>query len=337
MLPTDQRDERILAALVGEAAGAFVNGATLATELGISRAALSGRMERLTATGLPVEAVRGRGYRLSTTAGEAFHAGLIAARLAQAGGPVSLLFLETIDSTNREAERQLAADAPLPVVVMARQQTAGRGRFGRVWESASRRNLYLSLAWRPMLPPARMQTFTLWMGLSLCRLLNTAFAVQTQVKWPNDLHLDGRKLAGILTEARIDADRTRDLIFGLGLNLAGDFSEAPTDLRTRAISLQASCDAPLDLNAAAADVIAGLLSAAERFFSEDVGSELTSHWPAVDALAGQPVVATDGQRRQAGVAEGIDASGCLRLRLPDGTVSLLTGGEVTLSTGGDPA
>ena len=113
----------------------------------------------------------------------------------------------------------LAAGRPAPFAVLARRQTRGKGRLGRAWHSESPVSLYASLAFRPQVEPGRMQTFTLWMGVNLCELLANFTGVEPGIKWPNDIVFDGRKAGGLLTEARIDADRISDLILGVGLNV----------------------------------------------------------------------------------------------------------------------
>lgn len=325
----DERDRAILDALV-QASG-FVSGERLAGDLGISRPALSGRVRRLQLQGLQIDAVRGQGYRLDSPYASEFHGELLGALLRNAGAGVRWFWLEATDSTNSECERRLAAGEVPPIAVAARQQSSGRGRLGRVWESSQVRNLYLSLAWKPALEPSRMQTFTLWMGLALCLFLRARYRLPIMIKWPNDLHLHGRKLAGMLTEARIDVDRTRDLIFGVGLNLGGDEMAFPPELRPAATTLQAHLGVPLDLNEAAASVITNLLSAAETYFAGDVSDDLNGQWPEVDALVGKTVDAQHGNRRFDGTVRGIDREGRLRLQLSDGTETLLNAGEVTLA------
>src|SRR5690606_18217155 len=134
------------------------------------------------------------------------------------------------DSTNDEAARQLAAGRTAPFVILARKQTRGRGRLGRAWHSEANGNLYASFAFRPRVPPGRMAVFTLWMGVSICELIANFTHLQPGIKWPNDILFDGRKAGGMLTEARIDSDQIRDLIFGLGLNVNAPAADWPADL-----------------------------------------------------------------------------------------------------------
>src|SRR3954462_12388040 len=131
----------------------------------------------------------------------------------------SVRCLDTGDSTNSEAEPLLDTGASVTLVILAGEQTAGRGRRGRVWHSPPTGNLYSTFVFRPKLEPARLHDFTLWMGLNVCELVSNFTKLEPGLKWPNDLLMNGRKAGGMLTEARVDADEVRDLVFGLGINL----------------------------------------------------------------------------------------------------------------------
>jgi BirA family transcriptional regulator, biotin operon repressor / biotin---[acetyl-CoA-carboxylase] ligase len=304
-----------------------VSGAHLAQVVGLSRVAVWGHLHRLEAEGFAFEPVHSRGYRLTARpAGPC--AALIRARLPTGASP--LVYLDSVDSTNDEAGRQLTNGRLAPFVVLAAGQTLGRGRFGRVWHSPAAGNLYLSFAFRPELPPERVSLFTLWMGLNLCDLLAAETGAAPQLKWPNDLHFGPRKVAGMLTEARVDADQTRELVFGLGLNVATPDSAWPRDLAARATTLAREAGRPLDLNAIAAAVVARVLASAERFFARHPAEEIAKLWRRHNLLAGRTIVVRQGDETHAGTARGIDAEGSLLLRTAAGRTLHLRAGEVTL-------
>ncbi len=242
----------------------------------------------------------------------------------------SLIVLDEIDSTNDEAARQLSAGRPTPFAVLARRQTRGRGRFGRVWHSESASNLYASFAFRPRVEPERMQTFTLWMGLTVCELLANFANVAPGIKWPNDILFDGRKAGGMLTEARVDADQIRDLIFGLGLNVNRPTGGWPMDLGRTAISLEEVTGAPLDLNRLAAALIGRVLLAFRTFSEGEHLKTFADLWNRYDLLRGKPITLLEGGRRHQGVVTGVDDEGALLLRDERGKVHRFRAGEVTL-------
>lgn len=321
----------IEAALLREflAAGeACVSGAALARVVGLSRVAVWGHLHRLEAEGFTFAAVHSRGYRLAARpAGP--HAGLIRALLPADAAPIH--FLDSVDSTNDEAGRRLAAGEAAPFVVLAAAQTKGRGRFGRVWHSpASAGNLYLSFAFRPELPPERMPLFTLWMGLNLCERLAAETGTAPRLKWPNDLHYGARKVAGMLTEARIDADQTRELIFGLGLNVATPDNAWPREIAARATTLTREAGRPLDVNRIAAAVIQHVATCYERFVAGAPLDEIADLWRRHDLLAGRSITVVHGRESHTGTARGIDNEGALLLRTETGRTLRFRAGEVTL-------
>jgi BirA family biotin operon repressor/biotin-[acetyl-CoA-carboxylase] ligase len=318
----------ILEALLA-ASGGPVSGVALAHRLGVSRVAIWQQMEKLRSQGFAFTAVHARGYRLSKVPASP-HPALIAAHLRSIGHSCPITLLEETDSTNDEAARQLAAGRPAPFAVLARRQTRGRGRLGRAWHSADNGNLYASFAFRPRLEPARMQTFTLWMGVNVCELVANFCGATPGLKWPNDLLFTGRKAGGMLTEARMDADQIRDLVFGLGLNVNSPAGGWPPALVGRAISLAEHTGASLDLNRFAAALLGRVLLAYDRFLDGTYTASFADLWHRYDVLRGQPVTVLQGTQRVAGVAVGIDDEGALILRTAKGRTERFRAGEVTL-------
>jgi BirA family transcriptional regulator, biotin operon repressor / biotin---[acetyl-CoA-carboxylase] ligase len=307
----------------------WVSGSTLAAKLGVSRVAVWQHMEKLRAAGFAFEAQRARGYRIAARPA-ALYAPFIETQLKVRPRHFSMLVLDEIDSTNDEAARQLAAARPVPFAVLARRQTRGRGRFGRVWHSDSAGNLYASFAFRPRVVPERMQTFTLWMGLNVCELLANFVGVTPGIKWPNDIVFDGRKAGGMLTEARVDSDQIRDLVFGLGLNVNEPTGGWPGELGRRAISLAAVTGASVDINRLAAALIGRILLAYQSFTEGDHMKNFADLWHRYDLLRGRPVVLLEGGRRHHGIVSGLDDEGALLLRDSHGRVHRFRAGEVTL-------
>lgn len=307
-----------------------VSGDRIARELGVSRVSVWSRLERLRKEGFVFEASTRVGYRMTRVPGQ-LHPALLAAQVhLLTEREIPLLGMESVDSTNTEAERQLAQGMVPPFVVAAAEQTAGRGRLGRVWQSERVGNAYLSLVFRPLLAPERMQMFTLVMGVRLGHFLAERFGVKMQVKWPNDLLCNGRKLAGILTEARVDADHVRDLVFGLGINLNAEEKDFAPELRTTASSLALATGERLDVNQTAAEIIAHLLASYDRFVAEGKGADFAGLWARYDFLCGKKVTVSMLGKELTGTVAGLDEGGALLLRDSKGNTHALNAGEVTL-------
>lgn len=324
-------DEAIIGALA-TARPNHTSGETLAEALGISRVSIKGRIDRLREEGFAIEAVRNRGYLLVREP-EYVHPALLGWYVRQENVSAQVVVFEQIDSTNSEAERRLAAGAETPLVIVARRQSKGRGRLGRVWYSEDETNLYLTLCFRPNLPPGRMQKFTLWMGLAACHFLNSAYGLPVQSKWPNDLLHNGRKLAGMLTEARMDADYMRELSFGLGLNVNSRPQDWPEEVAAIATSLrEVNNGVPLPINAFAAKLIAALLHAYDTFTGNGATDrELDTLWQQYSAIQGKRVTVQSATgAAQSGTVTGLDATGALVLRLDDGSSKSFQAGDVSL-------
>jgi BirA family biotin operon repressor/biotin-[acetyl-CoA-carboxylase] ligase len=313
----------------------YVSGTRLARLLGISRVAVWMQLQKLTKQGFTFEAIRSRGYKLAGPPTQ-LHPALVQAYLTGRARPPQVICLESVDSTNSEAERQLATNCPVPLVILAGAQTQGRGRRGRVWHSPAAGNLYSTFVFRPELEPGRMQDFTLWMGLNICELVANFCKIKPGLKWPNDLFVNGRKAGGMLTEARIDADQIRDLVFGLGLNLNGPTHDLPREIQRTATSLAEATGAPVDLNRFAAALIGRVLAAYSQFVEGGYQDKFEELWLRYDVLRGRPVKVIQGTRTVAGVATGIDKEGSLLLRLDSGRTERFRAGEVTLEKEAGP-
>lgn len=319
----------ILRELLASESG-YVSGSRLAKLFGFSRVAIWMQLQKLAKQGFEFEAVRSRGYRLTKTPDE-LHQALIQAHLTGRGRLPNLVVLDKIDSTNSEAERHLAAGSRTPLVILAREQTQGRGRRGRPWHSPSAGNLYSTFVFRPKLEPARLQDFTLWMGLNVCELIANFCKIEPGLKWPNDILIGGRKAGGMLTEARVDSDQVHDLVYGLGLNLNARPEDLPRDVRATATSLATAAGAPLDVNRFAAALITRVLGAYGRFVENDYREKFAELWQRFDILRGKEVSVTQGSRTISGTATGIDDEGSLIVRTGPGQAERFHAGEVTLS------
>jgi len=307
-----------------------VSGAALARTLGVSRVAIWQHLEKLRQQGFTIDSLHARGYRLASRPAT-LHASLIDAYRHPGPDSPRIHVLDTVDSTNDEASRRLAAGESAPLVVLARRQEKGRGRFGRAWHSATDGNLYSSFAFHPDVEPARMQTFTLWMGVNVCALVASFCRTAPGIKWPNDLLFDGRKAGGMLTEARMDADRIHDLVFGLGLNLAPPPGGWPPELASVATSLAEQTGRPVDANKFAAALVGRVLDAYTAFLDGSYHKTFADLWNTHDILRGRPVTLIQGTRSLSGTATGIDDEGSLLLRLTNGHTERFRAGEVTLA------
>ncbi|MDQ8208475.1 biotin--[acetyl-CoA-carboxylase] ligase [Coraliomargarita sp. SDUM461003] len=308
----------------------FVSGSLLAEQLGMSRPAIHGKLDKLREQGFEFEAIRNKGYRLVKEP-EVLHPDLLRYYTQLNGSKLEVLYFPVIDSTNSEAERQLSHRRKSPFAIASSCQTKGRGRLGREWHSATADNLYLSVGFEPNIPPQALQHFTLWAGIHICRALQSLTPnAALKIKWPNDLHCDGRKFAGMLTEAKMDADSLRSIIFGIGLNVNSNPTKYPSELRKSATSLYAVGGKELSMNQVAAKVIIAIQTAYDTCILDNGSESLVEAWAPLSSLSGKTVTAIMNNQEITGTASGIDETGALILIAADGSVQKVRAGDVTL-------
>ncbi len=238
--------------------------------------------------------------------------------------------LEVVTSTNDEAKRLLAEGAIEGTVVVAREQTAGRGRRGRIWHSAPG-NLYLSVVLRPAIPPAAAPPLAPAIGLAVALAIEEVAPVTAELKWPNDVFVGGRKVAGVLVESVVQAGiapeggRLAGVVVGIGINVG---AEVPPELAETATTLAREAGRGVRREELEAALFGALEEVYRRFVNEGFRS-LSAEWAERDRLAGRKVtVQRASEERVTGVARGIAASGALRLETTAGVLEIAAG-EVT--------
>ena len=236
-------------------------------------------------------------------------------------------YFTEIASTNTRARELAAVGAPEGEIVIAESQTDGRGRLGRRWESPAFSNLYLSIILRPELPPRAAPQITLTAAVALVETLAEFLLRPPAIKWPNDILVDGKKLAGILTEAACDAARVEYVVLGIGLNVNYRVGTMPDELRPRATSLADLSGEEVDRES----VLVRLIQDLDRCYGEleEYGFEaLRSRWEAHFGLRGRLVRVALGDQTLTGRALGIDRQGALLVQDEHGQRRTIVAGEV---------
>src|ERR1035437_4167701 len=237
-------DVQILNALRGAADGA-VSGAELSQKLHVSRAAVWARIEDLRSLGYDIEASPHRGYRL-LSAPDVLHADDLLSRLGKTKviGRDIRVFEETT-SANDVIERLARDGVKEGAVVFAESQTRGRGRLGRKWMSPARRGLWFSVLLRPDLRPQEATRLTVASATALRRAIESQTGLKPNIKWPNDILIHGKKVAGILMEMSAELDCVKYVVLGIGVDVNLNHSDFPPELRKLATSLKAELGRPV--------------------------------------------------------------------------------------------
>ena len=319
-----------LVELLESEAGVFVSGAELARRLGMTRAAVWKQIEALRKAGYVIDGARSRGYRL-TDKPDVLDAVALGGALCTRWLGRHLVCLPVTGSTNSDAAARGRSGDPHGTVVVADAQTAGRGRLGRSWVSVRGVNVYLSALLRPAIVPAAAPQLSLVAGVAVARALE-ADGHKPQIKWPNDVLLEGRKVCGILTEIEAEADRVAFVVVGIGVNVNSSLEHFPPELHDRATSVYLAAGRRTDR----VRFVARLLSELERCYERYVAdgfSALAPEWNERAALTGRRVTVSGAGEPASGVCVGIDADGALVLEDANGDARRVIAGDVTVEGG----
>lgn len=305
--------------------GEYHSGSELGEVLGVSRTAVWKSLQKLETLGVAVETVKGKGYRLNRALDLLDASGIVSGLPAAMQSAVDVRVISSTTSTNSDTAAWLTdSNRKACCVVLAEQQTAGRGRHGRSWVSPFAQNIYMSLGYELKGGIEALSGLSLIVGIALIRALKGLGFDEVGLKWPNDVWLQGRKLAGVLVELQGEATTGWRVVIGVGMNVHmqaedGRFIDQPW------ISLDAV--KMVQRSRLASQLIETLLLVLGEF-SEKGFASFVPEWLAADVLRGRSVQLDGG--RLVGVAEGIDESGAFQLRTNAGDLVLVNAGEVSV-------
>jgi BirA family biotin operon repressor/biotin-[acetyl-CoA-carboxylase] ligase len=306
-----------------------VSGAELADRARVSRAAIWARIEELRSLGYEIAATPHQGYRL-VSAPDLLHSDDLRARLkpdAVVGRDIQV-FSETA-STNDIIDRLARDGAGEGVVVFAESQTRGRGRLGRTWISPAGQGLWFSILLRPQIRPQAATQVTVAAATAVSRAIARFIGLKVQIKWPNDLLIDGKKVAGILTELSAEVDRINSVTLGIGIDVNIGPDELPGELSGIATSLRIATGQKIDRPGLACSVLHELDLEYRRMLDGQF-MKIAEEWEEQCVTLGRNVSVNYGNRRILGRAEALDDEGALMVRTAHGQLERVTGGDVLL-------
>lgn len=307
--------------------GRFHSGSDLAREFGLSRSSIFNALGHAQTMGLRLHAVKGKGYRLPDPV-EWLDAVAITRHLGGLADAYAVHVIDSVDSTNNALMAAALKGAPDGTLLSAEHQTAGKGRRGRTWHSVPGGSLTFSLLLRFHSGLQSLAGLSLAVGLAIARAVNRHSPHVARLKWPNDVLVGYRKLAGILVEVQGDIDGAAFAVVGVGMNVR--LSEAQRHAVDQAVVDLAELEVRVGRNALLADCLVELDAVLATFRTHGFAA-LREDWMALDAYAGRAVVLNlpDG-RRISGESAGVDANGAFLLRDRDGRILPFSGGEISL-------
>ncbi|HVF28847.1 MAG TPA: biotin--[acetyl-CoA-carboxylase] ligase [Pyrinomonadaceae bacterium] len=239
----------------------------------------------------------------------------------------TILRFDSLPSTNTEATRQAASGAPEGLCIVAREQTEGRGRQGRGWASPPDAGLYFSIVLRPRLEMEKWPLLSLIAAIAVSDALREACRIDSDIKWPNDIHAGGRKLCGILAET-VDSPQSRAAVLGIGINLTN--AALPEEVRAVATSVEELIGTKPD----AETILGALLNALDECYSRlhaaGGAEETLREWTRRSSYAeGKRVTVSLGAGVFEGTTRGLAEDGALRVETSNGQIKIVRAGDVT--------
>lgn len=305
----------------------YVSGQQICERFGVSRTAVWKVIRRLQEEGYQVEAVRNRGYRIVDSPDVMTKEELESLMKTRWAGKNIVYYTET-DSTNLRIKQLGDEGAPEGTLAVADHQSAGRGRRGRSWDSPAGSSIYMSVLLRPKIAPDRAPMLTLVMACSVAEGIMDCEDVKVQIKWPNDIIINGKKLVGILTEMSTQIDYINHVTVGVGINV--NMTGFPEELRATATSLRIETGHVVKRAPLIAAVMERLETNYEVFMKTEDMSGLMEKYSSLLVNREKEVMVLGAREQYRAYALGINNTGELIVRREDGTEEAVYAGEVSV-------
>jgi BirA family biotin operon repressor/biotin-[acetyl-CoA-carboxylase] ligase len=313
-----------------EKQGDWVSGELISNNLLVSRSAIWKHISNLKKEGYVIESAPKKGYLLSKASDPITADEIREGLCTKVFGKKNIIYLKETDSTNTRAKELAAQGAPEGTLVIAEKQTKGRGRRGRNWFSPSGGGIYCSLILRPAMPPGETPRMTLMTAVVVAETLISLVKLKLRIKWPNDILVNRKKLAGILTEISADMDSVNYIIVGLGLNVNNLFENSPQDIKKSATSILIETGNRVPR----LKFIQNYLKLHEQYydmFKKNNFEPIMNRWRELADIIGKQIKVDVIGKTHIGEVMDVDNDGVLILKDDQGRLQRIFSGDVTLA------
>ncbi|MFF2887559.1 biotin--[acetyl-CoA-carboxylase] ligase [Paenibacillus sp. NPDC057967] len=304
----------------------YVSGAMMSQELKVSRTAVWKQIRKLEAAGYEIEASTKLGYRLvyspDKLSSDMLTGPGTAARFGQ-----TVHYYEQVKSTQDSARELAESGAPEGTLVLAEEQTGGRGRMGRGWVSPQGKGIWMSMVMRPHVPIHCAPQLTLLTAVALCRSLRRLTQLPIGIKWPNDLLIHRKKISGILLESAAEDERLKYIIAGIGISVNLSEGDYPEELLVKATSLRIEAGQPFNRRQIVTEFLQEWETLYDLFLQEGF-SAIAALWESLSVSIGQKVRLVTPQGELEGTPVGLDESGAIRIERADGSLVTIFSAEM---------
>lgn len=305
----------------------YISGQQLCDRFGVSRTAVWKAVNQLKKDGYKIEAVQNKGYKLLDAA-DILSVEEIKSCMHNTWAAQSVYYYDEVDSTNDKAKQLAEAGEPHGTLVVAEKQTLGKGRRGKGWVSPPGTSIYMTILLKPQFAPNSASKLTLVMALAVVKGVEEITNMPCQIKWPNDIIINKKKICGILTEMQAEPDYIQHVVIGAGINV--NLEKIPDEIADMATSLYATCGRKF----LRAEIIAAVMRHFEYFYNIFVQTEelsaLMKEYNAHLVNIGQPVKVLNPKCEFTGIAEGINKEGELLVRTEHGEIVCVYAGIVSV-------
>ena len=306
----------------------YISGQEISIRLGVSRTAIWKHIRSLKEAGYDIESHSKIGYRLIETPDRLYEHELAALVKGKVFGQ-QVIYREKVSSTNELAKELAQKGAAQGTVVIAEEQTGGKGRLGRVWYSPPGQGLWFSVILRPEISPVDASKLTLISAVGVARTIRELTRIPAGIKWPNDVLIDQRKVCGILLEMSAEIDKINYIVVGVGVNVNLDEAKIPAEIDGVAISLAEQ----EKLKVTRVELLAALLNNLDNLYQEFLAgkfSEILTSWKEMSVTLNRWVRVISGSETEEGIAFDLDDDGALILMKDDGSVKRILSGDVSV-------
>lgn len=317
--------EKILQML--KEADGFISGQEICSRLGVSRTAVWKAIKQLREDGYDIEAVNNKGYRLGQVPDVIYEQELRSLLHTKWFGS-KILYFDSIDSTNNELKRQAETQVCHGLLAVAEEQTAGRGRRGHAWVSPPGTGIWFSFLLKPQISPDKASMLTLVAAIAVARAISETTGLVSQIKWPNDIVVNKKKVCGMLTELSAEMTQVNYVVIGIGIN--ANNREFPNEIKETATSLYIESGKPVKR--------AAVIEAVGRYFEQYYDafikagdlSLIMNEYNDMLVNAGNQVRIISGDSEEIYTAVGINPQGELVVKDEDGNIKDIRSGEVSV-------
>ena len=305
----------------------YISGQQLCEQFQVSRTAIWKVIDQLKKEGYEIEAVRNKGYRLIDSP-DVMSKAEIESLVDTKWAGKTVVYYDKIDSTNNRAKEAGDNGAAHGTLFVADMQVAGKGRRGRVWKSPSGSSIYMTILLYPDIPPVKAPQLTLLMAIAVAEGIQEVTGLETKIKWPNDIVVNGRKICGILTEMSTEIDYINHVVIGAGINVNQD--TFPDDIKATASSLKLELGKSVKRSELIAAVMKSFEKCYEIFILKDDLSGFLDVYNSLMVFGDQEVKVLEPGNEYKAHAIGINQTGELIVRTPDGKEKEIYAGEVSV-------